>query len=42
MIIRGIRIAVEWMNEELPAAATLPIPSATFTEFAAMENTQMA
>jgi len=42
MIIRGMRTGVEWMNEELPAAATLPIPSATFTEFAAMENTQMA
>src|SRR5215471_5700665 len=41
-IIKGIRTGSEWMKEELPAAATLPIPSATFSEFDAMENTQMA
>lgn len=41
-IIRGIRIGSEWMKEEPPAAATLPMPRATFTEFAAMENTQTA
>jgi len=41
-IIREIRIGAEWMKEEPPVAATLPIPSAIFTEFAAMENTQIA
>src|SRR5713226_7235983 len=42
MIIRGMRTGFAWIKEEVPAAATLPIPSATFNEFAAMENTQMA